>query len=214
MGLRDLLFGKKRAATKVVGKRSSAPQSASSNSTLGGAGSAHSVRKDLLRLVLRETLQRNGIPSGWLSADLLRTTTTRREEGIHVRFLVREWVPGLLQHGVAFEKEYLLRLLLLDPLAVNWLMGFSWQFVLRDASACPAMPHAGSWTAAPAAAPVRRPAAPQHSGDVIEGPVMIPQTVDSVRGDLDRLFALRDEDMKRHDGHRNTYAPTRPARLS
>ena len=214
MGLLDRMFGKKPVAAKAVAKRPSRPQFASSHSTVGPGGSPHSVRKDLLRLVLRETLQRNGIPAAWLSADLLRTTTARREEGIHVRFLVREWEPKLMLHGVAFEKECLHRLLLLDPLAVNWLMGFSWQFVLRDASACPAMPHAGSWTAAPASAPKQRPVpAPQQSGDVIEGPVFIPQAQDDVRGDLERLLALRDEDLKRHDGRRDMYAPTRPATL-
>ena len=214
MGLLGTLFGKKPVATKAAGKPSSKPQFASSGSTQSPAGSPHSVRKDLLRLVLRETLTRNGIPAGWLSADLLRTTTARREDGIHVRFLVREWEPRLMLHGVAFEKEYLQRLLLLDPLAVNWLMGFSWQFVLRDASACPSMPHAGSWTAAPPTVPERKPVlAPQESGDVIEGPVHIPQAKDDVRGDLDRLLALRDEDLRRHVG-RDVYAPTRPATLS
>lgn len=214
MGLLDTLFGKKPAATKAAGTRSSRPQFASSGSTQAPSGSPHSVRKDLLRLVLRETLTRNGIPQAWLSADLLRTTTARREDGIHVRFLVREWEPRLMLHGVAFEKEYLQRLLLLDPLAVNWLMGFSWQFVLRDAGACPAMPHAGSWTAAPVAVPVRQPVPAPHSADVIEGPVLIPQPREDVRGDLERLLAPRDEDLKRHDGRRDMYAPTRPATLS
>lgn len=213
MGLLNLLFGKKQVASKAALKRPSKPAFASSSSTPGST-SPHNVRKDLLRLVLRETMQRNGIPAGWMSADLLRTTTARREDGIHVRFLVREWEPKLLVHGVAFEKEYLLRLLLLDPLSVNWLMGFSWQFVLRDAGACPSMPHPGSWTAAPSPVPVRQPVAPQGCGDVIEGPVMIKQTVDSVRGDLERLMALRDEDLKQHDGRRDMYAPTRPASLA
>ena len=213
MGLLDRLFGKKPVAAKATAKRPAKPQFASSGSSQGRSGSPHSVRKDLLRLVLRETLTRNGIPSAWLSADLLRTTTARSEDGIHVRFLMREWQPRLMEHAVSFEKEYLQRLLLLDPLAVNWLMGFSWQFVLRDTTACPPMPHAGSWTAAPAPAPARKPAqAPQQSGDVIEGPVRIPQVVDDVRGDLDRLLALRDDDLRRHEGH--TYAPTRPATLN
>ena len=213
MGLLHLLLGKKPAARKAPAKAASS-KSQFASSTLGPAGSPHSVRKDLLRLVLREMLQRNGIPSAWLSADLLRTTTARREEGIHVRFLVRTWEPRLMLHGVAFEKEYLQRLLLLDPLAVNWLMGFSWQFVLPDTAVCPPMPHAGSWTAPPAppAAPAARP--PQESGDVIAGPVVIPQPQDDVRGDLERLLALRDADLNRHGGHRDNYAPTRPATLN
>ena len=57
---------KKPAAAKAAGKRASQSQFAASHSTLGPAGSPHSVRKDLLRLVLRETLHRNGIPAAWL----------------------------------------------------------------------------------------------------------------------------------------------------
>ena len=213
MGLLQALFGKKPAARKAAAARSTKPQFA--NSTQSSAGSTHSVRKDLLRLVLRETLQRNGIPSAWISADLLRTTTARREDGIHVRFLLRRWEPKLMLHGVAFEKEYFQRLLLLDPLAVNWLMGFSWQFVLADTTGCPEMPHAGSWTAAPSLTAQPRPAvAPEHSGDVIAGPVFIPTPQDEVRNDLEKLFALRDDDLTRHDAQRDVYAPTRPATLS
>ena len=212
MGWLDALLGRKAAARKPAGKAPAKPQFV--NSTQSSSGSPHAVRKDLLRLVLREMLVRNGIPSAWLSADLLRTTTARREDGIHVRFLVRVWEPKLMLHGVAFEKEYLQRLLLLDPLAANWLMGFSWQFVLADTSACPPMPHAGAWTAMPVATPEPRPVLAPHSGDVIAGPVVIARPQDDVRGDLERLLALRDEDLRRHDSRRDTYAPTRPATLT
>ena len=67
----------------------------------------------------------------------------------------------------------------------------------------------------PVAAPEPKPALPpQQSGDVIAGPVVIPQPQDDVRGDLERLLALRDEDLRRHDGRRDSYAPTRPATLA
>ena len=173
------------------------------------ATSAHAVRKEVLKLVMRETLARNGIPESWLSADLLRTNSPKREQGIHVRLLVRHWDPRLLQHGVALEQEFYKRLLALDPLAPNWLMGFSWQFAMEDLSACPPLPHPGSWTAPPQAAQVDdKPTT--RAGDIIEGPVMIPQTQDEVRADLERLLALRDDDMKKHgDG----FAPTRPVQL-
>ena len=80
------------------------------------------MRKEVLKLVMRETLARNGIPESWLSADLLRTNSAKREQGIHVRLLLRHWDPRLLQHGVALEQEFYKRLLALDPLAPNWLM--------------------------------------------------------------------------------------------
>ena len=171
--------------------------------------SVHAVRKEVLKLVMREMLSRNGIPERWLAADLLRTNSPKREPGIHVRMLVRHWDPRLMQHGVALEQEFYKRLLALDPLAPNWLMGFSWQFAMTDLSACPPLPHPGSWTAAQQQSQASdKPTT--RAGDIIEGPVMIPQTQDEVRADLERLLALRDDDMKKHgDG----FAPTRPVQL-
>jgi hypothetical protein len=116
---------------------------------------------------------------------------------------------------VALEQGFLQRLQMLDPQATTWLSGFSWQYALEDTSPCPPLPHPGTWMApaqaarppAPAAAV---PAAP--SGDVIEGPTTINRSTDDVRGDLERLLALRDEDLKRHASG-DHFAPTRPATL-
>jgi hypothetical protein len=209
---------KKARAEKARAARAAPPnstqfaQSQDGSGTSGGNGGPTSVRKDLLRLVLRETLVRNGIPSAWIAADMLRTSSPRRDQGLHVRLMVKHWDPRIVLHGVALEQDFLQRLLLLDPNATNWLMGFSWQFALDDRSACPALPHPGSWTsdAAPAAAPeghVTRP------GDVIEGPVFIPQSQDDVRADLERLLALRDDDLKRHGPGEDGFAATRPVSL-
>jgi hypothetical protein len=178
-------------------------------------GSVHSVRKDLLKLVLRETLTRNGIPGTWMAVELLRTANAKKEQGVHVRFLVRQWVPKLLEYGPALEQEFVHRLVLLDPMARGWLMGFSWQFAMEDTSVCPPMPHPASWTAPREieSRPAVEAASADGSGDIIEGPVMIQKPVDDVRADLERLFALRDDDMKRHHHGDDTFAPTRPATL-
>jgi len=215
MGILDRVFGKKKAAARPRHSRSSTTQFTNSHSVQGA--SQHSLRKDLLKVVLREMLLRNGIPNAWLSADLLRTTTSTSEQGIHVRFLLRHFEPRLLQHGVALEQEFVQRLLMLDPKATDWRMGFSWQFVLPDPAVCPPLPHAGYWTAravepAPAPQPAETAAVPQAAADVIAGPVLIPQPVDDVRADLERLLALRDDDLKRH-GAGDNFAATRPATL-
>jgi hypothetical protein len=224
MGLFDGFFkgapAKAAPARKAKGKaaRGAAPNSTqfvasqgASNPPSAGGVSA-SVRKDLLKVVLREMLLRNGIPSEWLSADMLRTTSPRRGDqghGIHVRLLVRHWDTRLLAHSVALEQDFYQRLMLLDATAPSWLMGFSWQFALPDLSVCPPLPHPGSWTAPPVVEEAEG-APTTRAGDIIEGPVMIPQTQEDVRADLERLLALRDDDMKRHgDG----FAPTRPVSL-
>lgn len=218
MGMFDLLMGKKSAS---AGKPRNSRPGATSSTQFGqsqltqGSTSLHSVRKDLLRVALRETLTRNGIPPGWITAEMLRTNSPKREPGMHVRFLLQHWEPRVLIHGVALEQDFLQRLLALDPQAQTWLTGFSWQFALEDNSACPALPHATSWTApapvpdtAPAAAgPTTRPAG------IIEGPMMTPRPLDEVRADLERLLAARDADMQRQGDGGDNFAPTRPASI-
>lgn len=223
MGMLDLLLGRKAAPAARTRHSKPAPTTQFDSQHTQAGGSSQSVRKDLLKLAMRDTLTRNGIPPTWLAVDLLRTTSAKKEAGLHVRFLVRHWEPRLLQHGVALEKEFTHRLLLLDPQARGWLMGFSWQFALDDTSACPGLPHPKSWTAPPppsAAAPLATTPAPIASADVIEGPAPIEvrapeeaRAPDEVRADLERLLALRDEDLQRHGAREHAYAPTRPATL-
>ena len=215
MGMLDLLLRRKPSPAKPPNSRSASnsTQFVASQLPSNSSNSTHSVRKDLLKLVLRETLTRNGIPQVWVAADMLRTTSPKREQGIHMRFILRVWEPRLLANGPALEAEFQQRLLLLDPLAGNWLMGFSWQFALPDSHVPDAMPHPGSWTAA---REPQRPvvAAPETKpGDIIEGPVVIPKPPEDVRADLERLLAARDQDMKRHAQTGDQFAPTRPAGL-
>ena len=129
----------------------SAPQSVPA-STLNAKGpmsqEENSSRRELLRLVLRDTLNRTGIPTSWIGADLLTATSRGREPGIHDRLLLKHWEPRLMQHGIAFESAYKKRLLTFDPLSERWLLGISWQYSLDDDSACPPMPHPGIWTSA------------------------------------------------------------------
>jgi hypothetical protein len=167
-----------------------------------------STRRELLGAVLRDTLARQGIPAAWLSPEMLLSTSRSRESGIHLRLLIGHWDPRLLVHAVALQNAFIVRLLASDPLAADWLMGISWQFALPDESACPAMPHPGSWTAN-AELPHRsrevgRAEVPGGSADVIAGPLgtdpyEVPTAeshASSVRTDLERLFAVRDAELE------------------
>jgi hypothetical protein len=215
MGMFDLLRGKKPENTARPRHSRPPPASTQFEASQMSPGSANSVRKDLLKVALRDMLMRNGIPQAWVSADMLRTSSPRREPGLHVRFLVRRWEPRLMLHGPALEQEFTNRLLMLDPQAADWLMGFSWQFALDDTTACPPLPHPGSWTAphvatqpqGTAQSPVTKP------GDIIEGPVVIPRSPDSVRAELEQMLAARDGDHKPQSQGGDHFAPTRPATL-
>ena len=173
------------------------------------------THKEVLRVVLRESLFRNGIPASWLAPEILRTVRQGREAGLHLRVLVRHWDPRLLQLAFALERDILMRLQSLDPKAGTWFSGCSWQFALSDVSQCPRLPHPGSWTAPvpPAAAVEENVMETQAGGDVIAGPVVVEQGRADPRANLERLLALRDADIRRQARSGDAYAPTCPQSL-
>jgi hypothetical protein len=213
MGMLDLLRRRKAGSAAKPGHARGTTNSTQFEASQMAAGSPHQVRKDLLRLALRETLSRNGIPQAWLAADMLRTTSTTREQGLHVRFVLRAWEPRLVLHGPALEQEFMQRLLLLDPQAEGWLMGFSWQFALPDASVCPPLPHPATWTLPPQPAEPAAFAPAAKPGDLTEGQEVVPPSPDDLRADLEQLLAVRDADLKRHASVGDSFAPTRPLTL-
>lgn len=186
------------------------------------------MRRELLRSVLHKTLARHGIPAAWLGAEMLVATSRGREAGMHWRLLVKHWDARLLTHAVALQNSLVTRLLGADPLAADWLTGISWQFDLPDDASCPAMPQPGYWTAEPrrAASPA---AAVSRDAGVIAGPVRIApsaapksasahddaaDTPDSVRLDLDRLLAVRDAELARHEQEHAAGQLTEPMYLA
>ena len=183
------LFKRKRAdAQAVAAATQRAPQAETS---------PKANRRELLRVVLRDTLQRHGIPTDWIGAELLASTLSNGEHGLHWRLLIKHWEPRLLAYSVAIEDALLERLTSLDPTADRWLTGMSWQFAVKDRASCPELPRPGTWTGGRRAGPVQGAAA----------------DVESARADLNRWLSKRETEMPRSpDTLPPTWAPTQPAK--
>lgn len=186
MGLMDRLLGKGGGAAQGggAGAPAQAPQS-----TLG---SPQSVRKELTRIAVRESLLHTGVPAHWVRADPLTTAAPGRQTGVHVRLVVQHWDARLMLHAVALQDFIEKRILSLDPEAEQWLIGLSWQFALEDASACPPLPHPGSWTAAASEAPAAPPVAAAVAAEPEAPPARERPAAHDKRAELDRLFSARD----------------------
>ena len=155
MSILKRLFFSSSPASHAHSQPASQLSPASALPSQGASGQDNASRRELLRLVLRDTLNRTGIPTSWIGADLLAATSRGRAPGIHVRLLLKHWDPRLMLHAIAFEQAFCKRLMTLDPASDDWLLGLSWQFSLADESNCPAMPHPGIWTSnVPAEVPV------------------------------------------------------------
>lgn len=145
------------------------------------AASQFATRRELLRVVLRDTLVRHGIPTAWITAEMLPAPgTSGREPGVHLRLSVKHWEPRLLTYAVAFQKSFQKRAELFDPQVSSWLLGMSWQYDLPDETVCPDMPDPALWkTAPPASAAIAPPA-------VVKTPAALAA---DAKAELNRLFA-------------------------
>ncbi|WP_053076725.1 hypothetical protein [Caenimonas sp. SL110] len=96
-------------------------------------------RRELIHSVLRETIQRHGIPSDWIGCRVLSVVTKERKAGAHVQFIVRKGDEQLLGYVHQFQESFWRDLERVDPRARDWLFSVSWQFDGKGA------PEAGSF---------------------------------------------------------------------
>ena len=212
-------FGRRRSEAPPLSQLGPAP------SQVGGSSSAGRGRRELLRVVLRDTLNRHGIPADWFTAEVLVSTSRSGERGIHWRLVVKNPDPRLLTYAVALQHALIKRLTTFDPLSSTWLTGISWQYALPDGAAFAALPAPGTWRDPPQepealAAPAPLRASPQATADASaseRAAEQARQDANGTRADLEGLFAARDADFKRHGAGEDATQPmflgTEPAKL-
>ena len=131
--IRDLLGRKKRpSALTTIRDRDSHRQQ---------------TRRELLSMALRDTLKKNGIPQSWISVETQVALTNTRERGIHLRLVLHECQPGVVQYAIPLQRAVTARLHRLDPLSASWMTGVSWRFAVSDTSLPPELPPPSHWAA-------------------------------------------------------------------
>jgi hypothetical protein len=205
--------------TRLFGSRTERPAAPPPASVIASSSHGHHAppgttvtRKELLRVVLRDTLTRHGIPAAWIEAEVLTTTSRAGAQGLHWRLQLKHWDSRLMVHSVALQNGLIKRLMSFDPLASTWLNGISWQYALADESACPALPAPRTWTAEPRIEPAPKETAATRAAAAAAADA-------DARASLQELFAARDEDFRRHakggDGEATQpmWLGTEPAKL-
>lgn len=187
MGIVSWLFGSKQAQQKAAAQRSNEP-------------GRDARRRELLRMAVRDTLHKNGIPAAWIGAEILASPTPGRERGVHLRLLVKHWEPKILECAVALQQGVKARVLCLDPLSSAWITGISWRFDIADETVCPDLPDPAYWqTFAPAAVEVRA-----DSTSLITPRAVLERLL----GSSDRVFAANDA------GDGGDFTPTQPMAIT
>lgn len=144
-------------------------------------------RREVVHVVLRDTMRRHGIPSDWIECRTLSLVQSSRSTGTYVTFIVRHGQDRLLAYVPAFQASFREALDRFDPRAGDWLRGIAWQFDSFGPGDIKPMPGPAAWEdAAPRVA----------SSAAVRKPAPQPDEEDDLQSDLKALFAIRDAALK------------------
>lgn len=143
----DFLKNKRPAGPSSVAPVSVAPSSVSHS---------NDVRRELIRVVLKDTLRQHGIPLDWLACEVIVIARTLGEEQLHIQLVLKKWNEQLLRYAVPLQQQLLLGLDRFDPEDDHSKYVVSWRFSSQCGSPYRVMPEPGSWLQA---APPERPEA-------------------------------------------------------
>ena len=163
------------------------------------------IQRELVRVVLKDTMRLHGIPLTWLGCEVLALSGRARGDDMMVRLIVLKWHEPLLKFLPALQNELILGLDRFEPAIDHSKYVVSWQFA-RDCG-CPhmQMPDADSWhpdgqpapvpavipattTSMPSPAPEQRPAGPS----IVDWQSTVPGTAVAAKPKFDLPATERD----------------------
>ena len=168
-------------------------------------GSETANRGQLVQVLLRDLVRKSGIPQDWIQCQIQVMNSRSRGQGIYVRLVVKHWDERLMKYAFAFQKALLTKIVQFEPKAAGWLQGIAWQ--LEVAGTCPITELPGSefWqTPTIASEPFNQfdivplPANPlvHEKALLVSTPIRPPVAQqDDTAQDLERLFAIRDNEL-------------------
>ena len=152
MQLIKKMFGRTPGAGPAPGSESAQFQESDNNSE---SGSRNAPRRELVQVVLRDSMRRHGIPSAWIDCRILSVVTRSNRTGMHVQFIVRDGTDRLLSYVPAFQTSFMEEIARFDPRVDDWLFSVSWQFMHFDAKVASLMPDPALWAGTTAGAPLQ-----------------------------------------------------------
>ena len=104
MGLMQRLFGtSKPPALATPAQPPQLPHAADSATV--EVDSQAATRRELVRMLARDSLRFSGIPQGWIELQVLLELGRGQQSFIHLRLLVRHWDERLFRYAVAFQRR-------------------------------------------------------------------------------------------------------------
>ncbi len=181
---------------KLFGGRSRAAAASQFNETEGssdGPNSTSAPRRELVLVVLRETMRKHGIPSDWIDSRILSVTTRQNKSGMHVQFIILKGEQQLLTYVHAFQDSFWRELEKFEPKPREWLFSVGWQFHGKSTQDIDQMPRFAGWeddTLPPDTAP-------PHGVQDVQDTQPPDDHAEQLESDLAQLMAIRDAALSR-----------------
>jgi hypothetical protein len=154
------------------------------------ANSVNAPRRELVQVVLRDTMRKLAIPSDWIDCRILSVVTRKHKTGMHVQFIVRKGEDQLLPYVRAFQDAFWTGLEKFEARPREWLFSLAWQFE-GERRVSPPMPAGWDVDTRP----------PGDGRDGRDGhDTLPPDDADELATDLQALYAIRDAELSRPAG--------------
>nr|WP_295768446.1 hypothetical protein [Rhodoferax sp.] len=86
------------------------------------------IQRELVRVVLKDTLRRHGIPFDWLACDVVTITHGPNVEELHIQLMLLQWHELFLRYAPALEHQLLRGLDRFEPAVDHSKYSISWRF--------------------------------------------------------------------------------------
>lgn len=90
--------------------------------------SRNAPRRELVQVVLRDTMRKHGVPSDWIECRVLSAVNRTGRTGLHVNFVVKTAHHQMLGYVFAFQHSFEREIARFEPRARDWLMSVAWEF--------------------------------------------------------------------------------------
>jgi hypothetical protein len=219
MGLINRIFKGKDKDAGAAGPASSQfyeSEPGDPDSDPGHGASRNAPRRELVQVVLRDTMRKHGIPSDWVECRVLSTISRSGRAGLHVNFVVRRAHDQLLGYVFAFQHSFERELARFDPRARDWLLSLGWEFQDFKVDEMPDPKTFAASGPAPLAELKEQRTAMAFEPTQDPNEDEPPKSEEEVEADLKALFAIRDAALAdtaagtpRPPGH-GEFQPTQP----
>lgn len=104
--------------------------------------------RELIRVVLRDTLRKNGIPTDWIGSQIASRTTPGQPTVHQIQLVILKWHEGLLRFAPLLQQQILRSLQQFDPQSDHSGHTVVWSFAPNCGCPYTTLPAPSYWSAA------------------------------------------------------------------